>query len=480
VINRRARPSALLLLAAAVAGCAPSRGVDETATQAPTFYVPGLPYFYSELDVELPQGVTIDTVRPDLQVNLRVFVPNASLSFVKVPDGYLARFELSTRVVDPETGDLLREREWSESTLVAAFEQTRLYAPHLVIRSVTAPPGRYDLEIRVTDLDNRKQAARRHRVEVADLRRRPVVTGMNRLESRRPDGTWEPAYTGTVRRSADSLRLAATVLTLAPPITVAGGLTLLRVSVDTAAALPPYANPPTGGGTVIREFVGIGAPDTVFRTRWRMEAAGQQTTIRVMIPPLPEGVYRMDVEGTGGGPRLPETEFRWSRWYVVRSQEYPRPATLDEVAAALQYIATEQEWRAIDSVTSPRERKRRFDQFWLSIAGSGPAAANLLKAYYTRVQEANLFFSGHKEGWRSDRGMVYIVMGPPPVVERRLDQEVWRYGASEEDALQSFAFRRGTSGIEGAPFENYVLQRQYYYDRIWLRMVERWRTGRIF
>jgi GWxTD domain-containing protein len=470
---------AALLLAAVVSGCGPPLDAGRPAQQAPAFYVPGLPYFYSEVDVDLPPGVTPDTAAPELQVNLLLYVPNASLSFLKAPDGYEARFDVTTLVTDPETGETLRERSWTEQSVESRFEDTRLYNPHIITRSVVVPPGRYDLEIRVQDLDNRKQVVRRHRVEVADLRARGVLTGMVRLEGRRTDGTVEPAIVNTIRRSTDSLRLRATLLTLRPPVRLEGSLHVLRVPVDTTVALPPYTNP-TMGALILTEFIGLGGADTVHTARWSVSSEGKRTELEVRIPNLPAGVYRIDAGGAMEGERLDRTAYRWSRWFAVRSQDYPRPATLDDLVEALRYIATEREWLAIDSVSNPRERKRRFDQFWVTLAGSGPAAANLLKTYYGRVQEANLFFSAHKEGWRTDRGMVYIVLGPPPVVERRLEDEVWRYGAMDDDPLTTFAFRRGVSSVAGVPFENHVLNRQFYYDRIWVRGVERWRSGRIF
>jgi hypothetical protein len=40
-----------------------------------------------------------------------------------------------------------------------------------------------------------------------------------------------------------------------------------------------------------------------------------------------------------------------------------------------------------------------------------------MNEYYYRVHVANQRFSGHREGWRSDRGMIYILYGEPDAVE---------------------------------------------------------------
>jgi len=42
----------------------------------------------------------------------------------------------------------------------------------------------------------------------------------------------------------------------------------------------------------------------------------------------------------------------------------------------------------------------------------------LMDEYYKRVSYANENFDGWKDGWETDRGMIYILFGPPDQVER--------------------------------------------------------------
>jgi GWxTD domain-containing protein len=53
--------------------------------------------------------------------------------------------------------------------------------------------------------------------------------------------------------------------------------------------------------------------------------------------------------------------------------------------------------------------------------------------YYRRINFANANFSHYMEGWRSDRGMIYITLGPPNNIDRHPFEydskpyEVWEY-----------------------------------------------------
>ena len=38
-------------------------------------------------------------------------------------------------------------------------------------------------------------------------------------------------------------------------------------------------------------------------------------------------------------------------------------------------------------------------------------AKSLIAIYYNRIQNANLHFTTFKEGWKTDRGMIYVVFG---------------------------------------------------------------------
>ena len=56
-----------------------------------------------------------------------------------------------------------------------------------------------------------------------------------------------------------------------------------------------------------------------------------------------------------------------------------------------------------------------------------------MEEYYSRVDYANRNYASFTEGWRTDRGMVFIRFGPPQNIERHpfdadtKPYEVWYY-----------------------------------------------------
>ena len=64
------------------------------------------------------------------------------------------------------------------------------------------------------------------------------------------------------------------------------------------------------------------------------------------------------------------------------------------------------------------EQKNFFTEIWNSIDPTPHTENNeLMNEYYYRIHLANQRFSGHREGWRSDRGMIYVIYGEPDAVE---------------------------------------------------------------
>jgi len=71
---------------------------------------------------------------------------------------------------------------------------------------------------------------------------------------------------------------------------------------------------------------------------------------------------------------------------------------------------------------SSNERKNKekyFYELWKDMDPTPETEYNeLMDEYYKRVSYANENFDGWKEGWETDRGMIYILFGPPDRIER--------------------------------------------------------------
>jgi GWxTD domain-containing protein len=158
--------------------------------------------------------------------------------------------------------------------------------------------------------------------------------------------------------------------------------------------------------------------------------------------------------------------------FAIRSEkDYPRYATIQNLPGPLIYICTKQEY---DRLETAKGDKKAFDRTVLSITNDAERAKKLIRDYFRRVELANLYFTSYKEGWKTDRGMVYIIFGLPNEVFKFNDREVWNYDKSSFNT--SFNFTKASSVFDP---DNYVLIREKKYQTIWYEVIDLWRNVRL-
>lgn len=157
---------------------------------------------------------------------------------------------------------------------------------------------------------------------------------------------------------------------------------------------------------------------------------------------------------------------------AFRSEDdYPQYTKLASLPGPLIYITTKQEYDRLETVQG---NKRAFDRIILQITLDTDRARTLMRSYFRRVELANRFFTSYKEGWKTDRGMVYIIFGKPDEVFRFDDREVWRYDNERFENI-SFNFSRSTSLFDP---DNFVLIREKKYEDTWYEVIDLWRNAR--
>ena len=139
----------------------------------------------------------------------------------------------------------------------------------------------------------------------------------------------------------------------------------------------------------------------------------------------------------------------------------------------LTYITTRAERARLQQAENP---KLALDNFWLDIANSKDYARRLIKGYYEYVEEANQYFADYRQGWKTDRGMVFIIFGRPSEVIRDANTETWWYEERQMNPEIRFTFER-RKAAQGA--QTWDLRRSADYDRYWYATVDQWRKGNV-
>ena len=155
--------------------------------------------------------------------------------------------------------------------------------------------------------------------------------------------------------------------------------------------------------------------------------------------------------------------------------DFPRIKQPRQMIEPLAYLTSSGEYDEIKKAENP---KLAVDNFWLGLTGNNmDRARELIRVYYNRGYFANYYFTTFKPGWKTDRGMIYIIYGPPQAVARTADIEKWIYYRNSFASTLTFAFEYKPSPYTEA---NFILQRSESYDGYWRQAVDTWRSGAVF
>lgn len=160
--------------------------------------------------------------------------------------------------------------------------------------------------------------------------------------------------------------------------------------------------------------------------------------------------------------------------FLHRPQGFPMPNDYRELLLATSYFQNPDELNPY--LKNPNTREA-FEAFWLKLTGNKEKAKRSLQEYYERLSEANKFFTQYTDGWKTDRGMVYMILGPPARVFYEENSEIWIYGRDSNVNTISFTFEKKYSDQIGMYYE---LNRNGGYRQVWSIAVSTWRAGRIF
>lgn len=181
--------------------------------------------------------------------------------------------------------------------------------------------------------------------------------------------------------------------------------------------------------------------------------------------PTQEGFYHLQCDSLSDKEGLT---------FFVFGKNFPEVSTAENLLEPLRFITSKDEYEEIKMAENV---KLQVERFWINAGGSAERARELIKKYYGRVYQANLLFTSYKEGWKTDRGMIYLIFGIPNIVHKNTASEVWIYGEEGNIMSLTFTFFKVTN-----PFtdNDFMLDRSIIYKNNWYRGVESWRQGRVY
>src|SRR6185295_908197 len=95
------------------------------------------------------------------------------------------------------------------------------------------------------------------------------------------------------------------------------------------------------------------------------------------------------------------------------------PDLKDWIDGPVLYLAEKEETRSFRALETDDDRALFIEKFWARRDPTPQTLANEYRQmFWERVRAANLMFlDSHKPGWKTDRGKIYVLYGPPTSIE---------------------------------------------------------------
>lgn len=333
---------------------------------------------------------------PDSNARLDVWVivPYASLTFRPADTaGFRASYSVTISIHD-SLRSLTRQRRYQRTLAAptytiaqggtAAFERLQ-HVEYL-------PPGAYTITVLVVDLTSNREYRIVRRYSVPDYR------------------ASEFALSSIVLASSVEERPGE-----APVITPFFADNVAQLPEPPFAVVELFSRRPYEHVELVAELL---SPDRrvlamLYQKHLDTVASGRTLIILPLNLPsdMPSGMSLLRIRARQQESVLAQTErslrFLWTFWGKTL-------ADLEQAIRQLRYVATQEQIDSIMQAPTLNEKRRRFEAFWTALDPTpGTLRNEAFEEYYDRIAQANRLFRSYTEGWLTDRGMVYVIFGPP-------------------------------------------------------------------
>jgi GWxTD domain-containing protein len=329
------------------------------------------------------------------------------IQFLKTETGYDASYELSAIIMDGRdqvNGDL-----WKKTLSVDTFDKTNSRSDiDLSHKTFTLEPGKYVVKLGLEDLESHRTFTTEEKITIDDYSK-PVVSAS------------EITFVRRMEKDGDR------VTSIFPQVT----------SPYKGLGHPAYAyfeiyNPQNAETAEITYQIIGENTDYKSKSSETIRLTDTITDYSITLPTdsLAHDRYTLAVEIVVDNKKAQIEKTFYMRWGGL-----PRTAgDLDAAIQQLQYIASRGEWKKLKKA-SDADKLKYFQEFWQKRDPSPSTAQNeAMESYYAKIDVANQEFSVMgREGWKSDRGVVFIILGPPNEIIRNdypagsRPYQIWQY-----------------------------------------------------
>lgn len=414
------------------------------------------------------------------QLDIVADIVYGSLVFKRKGNKRVADLAIELRIFDRNNDDaVISSKRFSYDQVIDNPELARSQNVFTLKRQVPVEPGDYKIELTVIDQTVNRKSTRIFYTDVPSPQLDNSSLSNIRMFGKqigRDNNQWSTIATYDTPGKLDSLKFIYQMINKSEnSLTI--NSRLIRFETDTSIAEPmdrPY------GSSALTWDRGIDYREKeIIQTNKRILLQQGNISIEYYFPTLSRGNYRFEVEAESEGGGDTEQKLYKARDFSIKSENYPTLKTPIELARPLVYLMDRKSYDRLISINDRDSLKQAVDRFWLKNIRDKRTAKTVIEMFYQRVEEANKKYSNFKEGWKTDRGMIYILFGEPWYVNDFNKKMNWSYTYNLSDPYLNFDFHKAKIKSEYFPFEYYVLDRSVAYYTIHRRQVQLWLTGQI-
>ena len=372
---------------------------------------------------------------------LTLTVDNGNLLFFRGDRYYEARYEAFINMREIETRNILKGL-WDKTVRVPSYDETSL-AEHfdpLTLMS-KALPGKYEGFVEVKDVQANTYGNGRVSVTVPDFN--------------------------------NDLPKVSTPLFLQVPDDLPMDQ---KPSIPPADSIPAEANLKVPSGKPLWMMVEVYADSAKLPDNWILSAEvvkelelypridvdltdglkKQRKLIEVPTGTMGLGMYELDVHlrDSNGVSMARANSFKFQ---IVRSADWVAKNYKNEIKY-LRYLVREDEMKRLEGIPEDQQAAA-LEDFWAKIDPVPATAVNELRVqYFERIDYANKHFTTESnEGWETNMGEVYILLGPPTEIYGSRLNQIWVY---EYEGLVLHFF--GHNLRNRNEFDEYIRERRWW------------------
>jgi GWxTD domain-containing protein len=410
---------------------------------------------------------------PTLKITAEIV--EGSLIYSQHSDSLFANIALDIQIIDLENGENIIESERIIKSITSSNKQITSSPKTITVSYLQqVSPSNYDISVTVTDLNSKRQITQTTETFIPETEEGEFTISTIQMYGKQNGASWSPITGYDVQSSVDSLRFVFQVISpqTERPMTIDSRLTKIKSDTD----LPRSMTRSNYSSSSI-EYKGIDYyNETVIQSTRRVLSDYGSVFVEYKFANQNRGNYRFEVTTKKEGDE--EEQFN-GRAFGVKSPNFPAVQNINELARPLAYLMDSKQYEELLEISDKDSLKQAIDRFWLKNIGNKQTTRRVVELYYTRVEQANKLYSNFKEGWKTDRGMIYIMFGEPVYTTDRFRTLTWFYTYNLENPEYRFQFRQPKLNNKFYPFDHYLLQRHNYYHQRQHFQRELWLSGRI-